>query len=122
MTAAQILIVEDDPSSIDVLSKLLHHHNIPFDIATDATQAIALTSHNTYTLAIIDLALPGMDGWQLMSILRQQPQTQALKMVAFTAYYDSAVAREARRLGFTDCLPKPATLATIKKFQSLLAS
>lgn len=120
MLPSQVLIVEDDPASQDILAQLLIYNHIGVDIAATAEEALEYVAANAYALAVIDLALPGMDGWDLLLALQSTPQTASLRSVAITAYYDPGLAKQARDAGFQACFPKPATQDTVRHLQTML--
>ena len=68
----QLLLVEDDVNGQDVTRSILEHHNITVDVADDALHALELLRDNRYTAVIIDLSLPGMNGWELLEAIRQE--------------------------------------------------
>lgn len=121
MNERRVLVVEDDPASQEILASLLSHRNIDFDMADSGETALDLLSNNTYALAILDLALPRMDGWELLRMIRADAFTANLNVVAVTAFYDASLARQAKQAGFQACFPKPATLALIQNLESILA-
>ncbi len=120
MPSSKILIVEDDPASQDILAQLLKYHQFGVDVAATAEEALEHLATKAYALAVIDLALPGMDGWDLLDALQSSPRTASLRSVAITAYYDPGLAQQARAAGFQACFPKPATNETIRSLQSLI--
>src|SRR5262245_51946653 len=107
MASWHALVVEDDASSSQILAYLLQYHNIKVDIAVDAEQAMHWLGTKSYTCAIIDLSLPGMNGWSLLNHIKDNPDTQHLPCIAVTAYYDSKVGQEATQAGFVACFAKP---------------
>ena len=115
----RILYVDDDRASRDILMRLLKHHHLEVDVVDTALAALQQVQTAVYDLIVLDLALPDMDGWELLRQL-QTASSVTWKAVALTAYYDASVAQKARQAGFTACLPKPATLQTAATLQSLL--
>jgi two-component system, chemotaxis family, CheB/CheR fusion protein len=115
------LIVEDDLPSCEMLAFLLRYYEIHVDIALNAEQALSRLNMNTYTFAIIDLSLPGMNGWTLLQEIKDNPKTAALRCVAVTAYYDAKVAREALQAGFVACFPKPLEPSFIRQLETTFA-
>ncbi|MCC7446560.1 MAG: response regulator [Anaerolineae bacterium] len=103
----RLLVVEDDVDGQEVVSRILRHHKIPFDVATSGEDALHLLTRNTYTGAILDLSLPGMDGWTLLDTLQKSPTTHHIKCVAVTAYHSADVAVKAIEAGFVAYFPKP---------------
>ena len=104
-----ILVVEDDADGQVVMSTLLGHLNISIDVAADAAQAeyFLFESGNSYTGAIIDLALPDKDGWQVLSEIHSDSRTANLTCIAVTAYHTSKLREEAILAGFKAYFPKP---------------
>jgi CheY-like chemotaxis protein len=107
MTAWRILIVEDEPDGQEVVAELLGHFNVSHNVAGTAEEALELLAQEQYTAAIIDLALPGMDGLTLLKTIRENPDTADLPCVAFTAYHSSLVKKQAIESGCNGYLTKP---------------
>ncbi len=102
-----ILVVEDEPDGREVIAAILRYYNIKVDVASHAEEALRLLAENQYTAAVIDLALPGMDGIRLINEIRNDPTIAHLPCVAITAYHASQVRREALQAGFDGYFPKP---------------
>ena len=102
-----ILVVEDDPDGQEVVSRILQHHRVSIEIAPDAEYALELLGRMPFTAAVIDLALPGMDGWRLLEAIQNDPETSGLPCVAVTAFHSAEVAVEAIEAGFKAYFPKP---------------
>lgn len=117
-----VLVVEDDRYIWEIISRLLEHYGIQVDVAPDAEEALKLLNDNSYTLAVIDLALPGMDGWQLLQEIKANPATAAMPCVAVTAYHDAKVAHEAIAAGFTAYFPKPLETSFAEALEATLAN
>lgn len=120
MSELTVLIVEDDPASSDILTELLEHDGMVVTAVTSGEAALELLAEHTYTLAIVDLALPGMDGWQVQAALRDLPGAAATIPVALTAYYTPLLAQEARTAGFAAAFAKPITPSFVKSVKRLL--
>ena len=103
----RLLVVEDDVDGQEVVSRILRHHKIPFDVASSGEDALHMLTQNTYTGAILDLSLPGMDGWTLLDTMRKTPDARNIKCVAVTAYHSAEVAVKAIEAGFVAYFPKP---------------
>jgi CheY-like chemotaxis protein len=102
-----LLVVEDDPDGQEVVKRMLLHHNITFDPAHTGEEAVEMLGSGHYTGVIIDLALPGIDGWQVIQTIQSNPATAHLPCVAMTAYHSAEVAIEAINAGFKAYFPKP---------------
>lgn len=107
MTTKPILIVEDEPDGQELVSRLLSQRDIPVSIACDADQAWSFLMNNEYAAAIIDLALPERDGFELLGYIRQQPELSHLPCVAITAFHTPELKQRAIQDGFDAYFPKP---------------
>jgi len=104
-----ILIVEDDPDGQALISHVIGHLKFPHDVVGDAEKAMnrLLEADIPYRAIIIDLALPGKDGWELLADIRNNPQTANLTCVAVTAFHTSKTREDALRAGFNAYFSKP---------------
>ena len=112
------LVVEDDLHSGQILSHILQHYNIDVDVAPDAEEALTRLANHEYSVAIVDLALPGMSGWELIEVIRQD--NSVMPCVAVTAYYDSKVEQQAVEAGFKACFPKPVNMNFVQELAEAL--
>jgi CheY-like chemotaxis protein len=121
MTASKILIVEDDFDGQDVVSRILRYHRFDFDVAQNGEDALRMVQENHYDGVIIDLALPGIDGWTLLSRIRKNGRLSNLPCVAVTAYHSAELAVKALEHGFTLYFPKPLDTRTlVRELQQLV--
>lgn len=104
-----ILVVEDDPDGQEMVATVLQHMKFEVDTADDGEQASVLLfdSGISYSAIIIDLALPGKDGWELLNEIMNHPNTSSLPCIAVTAFHNSKLREQALRAGFTAYFPKP---------------
>lgn len=117
-----ILVVEDDPDGQVVVRHILEYHRWPVVVASNGEIASDYLQQNQFSAAIIDLALPGKDGWQLLSEIRQDPATADLLCVAITAFHSSKTRAEAIKAGFDAYIPKPVdSTGFIRTIDSLLS-
>ena len=119
MSAWSVLIVEDDPSSSEILAQILEHNGMVVDSAATGEDARELLEKNQYDLAILDLALPGIDGWQLQKEMQHIPDAQNTITVALTAFYTPLLAKQAKDAGFSAAFPKPITESFVRSLQGL---
>lgn len=103
----RVLIVEDEPDSSEVVQGILEYHQIQFWWASTAEEALEMLPQVAPNLLVVDLALPGMDGWALLKNLQQNETTAHIPAVAVTAFHSASVARQAIEAGFVAYFPKP---------------
>jgi DNA-binding response OmpR family regulator len=85
----QILIVDDDPSIRNLLRLVAERRGLTVDMAADGTEALALLAERRYDLAVVDLMMPRLNGYDLVTALRAFAQRPAI--VIATAMTDSLV-------------------------------
>ena len=113
-----MLIVDDNADSAEsmaLLARLWGHEAV---IARDGPQALALAKDFRPETALLDIGLPGMDGYELARQLRQDARFRDLHLVAMTGYGRAEDRAAARAAGFDVHLTKPAA---IDELQQLLA-
>ena len=104
-----LLIVEDEHDSAAVVEMILQPSGLPFMVAEDAYQAIEILKNNPggFVGVIIDLALPGKDGFSLLQEIRSLPQLAHLATFAMTAYHTPELKSRCIKAGFHAYFPKP---------------
>jgi CheY-like chemotaxis protein len=107
MNEWKILVVEDEPDGQMVVGGILNYFNVSVDAVGNAEDALTALNTNHYTGAVIDLALPGMDGMSLLKEIRNSATISGMPCVAITAFHTSAVKQQAIDAGFDAYFPKP---------------
>jgi CheY-like chemotaxis protein len=121
MNQWNILVVEDDADGQEVVGRVLRHFKIASQIVGTAEDALEVLPHNNYTGVVIDLHLPGMDGWTLLGTIRNDPRLAHVPCVAITAYHSADVAVKAIEAGFAAYFPKPLDATTfVRELQRVL--
>lgn len=105
--AVPILVVEDDPDLRTSMAALLQLDGYDVRTAADAAQALNCLAAGCPTIALVDIGLPGMDGYELARRIRQQFGPDRLLLVALTGYGQQADRAAARAAGFDQHLTKP---------------
>jgi two-component system copper resistance phosphate regulon response regulator CusR len=99
-----ILVIEDDPKTGDYLRKGLKESGYAVDLARNGTDGLHLALTNDYDLVLLDVMLPGLDGWQVMQALREKRDLPVLFLTARDQLSDRIRGLE---LGADDYLVKP---------------
>lgn len=107
MTAPRILVVDDHPPNLALLMHLLALHGYDVATAADADQALAAIRQELPRLILMDLQLPGVDGFELTRQLKADPATAAIPIVAVTSYAMSGDRERALAAGCDDHVAKP---------------
>lgn len=109
----RILIVDDEPDAAYLLADALALSGYITYAAHDASSALALTEHFAPDVALLDLALPDLDGFELARRLQVRHGKQ-LVLIAITGHYDEAHRSRAASAGFDAFLGKPARIAQLE--------
>jgi two-component system sensor histidine kinase/response regulator len=107
-TKPKILAVDDKPENLFALEKLLRKLDVEVVMATSGNEALALTIKNKFCLAIVDVQMPEMDGYELVELLRGNPETASMPVIFISAIYsDEYHHRKGYDAGAVDFLSKP---------------
>jgi DNA-binding NtrC family response regulator len=101
----KLMLVDDEEDFLDSLARRLGKRDFDISTATEGKQAISLAKKEKFDVAILDMKMPGMDGMELLGILKKKHKY--LEILILTGYggVDSAV--EATKLGAYAYLEKP---------------
>jgi CheY-like chemotaxis protein len=84
-----VLLAEDDDDTRRVYGLILRHFGFDVEEASSGEQAIEIARVRRPSLVLMDIGLPGLDGWQTGRILRADPKTTRIPLIAFSARVDS---------------------------------
>ncbi len=115
-----VLIVEDDDDSREMLAELVTMLGCRALRASNAVEALEHADQSAPHLALIDIGLPEVDGYEVARRLRAHQRGKKMRLVALTGYSDVAVREEASAAGFDDFVVKPVlpeALETLLKSQ-----
>jgi CheY-like chemotaxis protein len=118
---AKILLVEDNEMNRDMLSRRLVKRGFEVVMAEDGEAAVSMASSEQPDLILMDMSLPGIDGWEATGQLKAAPQTKAIPVIALTAHAMSGDREKALAAGCDDFDTKPVDFARLlSKMQALL--
>lgn len=105
--AGSILIVDDQPANLRVVSALLERHGHRTHTADSAERALDMLPELNPDLLLLDMMMPGMDGFALMAHLREDPALRRLPVIFLTAAQDRELLLQAFEAGAVDYVTKP---------------
>ena len=117
-----VLVVDDSPDGREMLVEYLAFRRFQVAGARDGAEALEVARRMQPTIILMDLSMPGMDGWEATRRLKADPLTQRSVIVAVTAH---AFAREqdaARAAGCDVVIVKPVDLMMLAKALEAIAS
>src|SRR5690349_7092633 len=106
MSAKRALVVDDSKSARAFLSRILERHEIAVDAAESAEAAIEYLARNKPDVIFMDHMMPGMDGFQAVQTIKNNPRTSSIPILMYTSQEGDLYAGQARALGAEGVLPK----------------
>jgi two-component system CheB/CheR fusion protein len=116
----RILVVDDDLDTAQALCDLLGAEGAVAETASGGREALRRTADAEFDLVISDLAMPDMDGLELIRALRTQPRTAAWPAIAVTGFGRSVDGEQSLAAGFQSHLAKPLSLDALHEALSRL--
>lgn len=113
LATRSVLVVDDNRDLVAALVPQLQRAGLRVTVAHDGATAVALALRDLPEAMLIDIGLPGLDGFQVVGQLRGQPALATTRFIAVTGYRHPDYLEQARRSGFTHYLTKPVDLATL---------
>ena len=118
MAKSRILVVDDHRDTTDILSKLLTFWGYGVQVEPDGPSALATAMTQRPEVILLDLGLPGMDGFEVAKRLRAQDALKQVFLVSITGYAVDEYRQRAEQAGFDDHLVKPLRPETLLQLLS----
>jgi len=115
MSAKRALVVDDSKSARAFLSRILERHEIEVDAADSAEAALDYLTRNKPDVIFMDHMMPGMDGFQAVQSIKNNPRTSAIPILMYTSQEGDLYLGQARALGAEGVLPKQIKQADVTK-------
>lgn len=103
----KILLVEDHEEIWDFLSRRLRRRGFEVAVATDGQEGVDKSKSEAPDIILLDMNLPSVDGWKAAGMIRSDPATADVPVIALTAHAMSGDKEKAIAAGCTDYCPKP---------------
>ncbi|MBK8510359.1 MAG: Hpt domain-containing protein [Candidatus Competibacteraceae bacterium] len=102
-----VMVIDDSITMRKVTARILERHNIEVVTAKDGLDAVAMLQTQVPDLAILDIEMPRMDGFEVVAHVRNQPSLRAMPIIMVTSRSGDKHRERAMKLGATDYLTKP---------------
>jgi len=112
----KILIVEDNENNRSLLMDVLNHHGYEVSTASDGQEGVNFARKLMPDLILMDIQMPGMDGMTASAILKGDPATSGLKIVALTSFAMRGDLEKFLSAGFDGYLSKPISTRSLPDF------
>jgi DNA-binding response OmpR family regulator len=117
-----ILIVDDEPKNLTVLETVLDHPSYRVVRAASADEALLSLIENEFAVLILDIRMPGMNGFELAQMIKARKKTAHVPIIFLTAYYnEDQHVLEGYDTGAVDYLHKPVNPAVLRSKVSVFA-
>lgn len=118
MTAAAgrppILVVDDNPDNTDIIREYLEARGYSITVANGGDEALALFERVRPRLVLLDVMMPGRDGWEVCRLMKRHPELgRSIRVVMVTALDEWDDKRQALETGADDYLEKPFDLGRL---------
>jgi two-component system response regulator len=116
-----VLIVEDNEASRDALGRRLQRRGFDVIVAVDGLEAVAMSKSAKPDLILMDLGLPGIDGWDATAHIKNDPETRHIPIIVLSAHAMPNDRHQAIAAGGDDFDTKPVDFARLlEKIEMLL--
>ncbi len=112
----RILVVDDNVNAAESLAVLLRLDGHEVRVATDGTAALTAAQEDPPEMVVLDLGMPGMDGFEVARRLRAQRELKDGLLVALTGWSQEEDRRRCFEAGFDGHMPKPVELDSLRQF------
>jgi adenylate cyclase len=109
-----ILIIEDEADARQFASRVLQLEGYCVLQAEDGDEGLRLARESQVALVLLDLRLPGDDGWAVLQQMKTEPALSAIPVIMFTASAGVSQRNKALSMGAADYLVKPLSAASLK--------
>jgi len=110
MSKIPILVVDDDPDALNIVRMYLESRDYEVTTAPDGHEALAKLEEVRPALILLDVMMPGLDGWEVARIVKNHPDYADVRVVMLTAKSEFADKQEGLRAGADDYIVKPLRL------------
>jgi two-component system CheB/CheR fusion protein len=115
LAGQRILLVDDDLQALETLSEILRVEGARVTAAESAETAVKAARQGEFDLVISDIAMPGMDGFELISRLRELPHCRRWPAIALSGFGRAEDSAKSRAAGFDLHLNKPVSLEALNE-------
>ena len=107
MAQPHVLVIEDSASVRRLIEVCLRVLDVSISSVSDGTQGLEAVKETECEVVVLDIGLPGLDGWEVLSQLREDEQTAHLKVLVLTAHAQPEMADKAAQGGADAFMTKP---------------
>jgi two-component system phosphate regulon response regulator PhoB len=113
--AKTVLIIEDEADILNFISRVLELEGYHVLRASDGKTGMDIIRENSVSLVLLDLRLPGPDGWSILREMKRSPELSTIPVVVLTAIAESMQRRRTLRMGAASYLIKPLSAHSLSQ-------
>jgi len=102
-----VLVVDDEPDNREIAQTVLSFGGVKVHTAVNGADGIKLLEDISPTFVLLDLSMPVMDGWEMLKLVRANPKTQNIPIIALTAHAMAGDRERVFEAGFDGYIAKP---------------
>jgi CheY-like chemotaxis protein len=111
-----ILVVDDNQDNAEIIRQYLEAHGYPIAVAYDGEEALAQFETVRPSVVLLDVMMPGRDGWEVCRVMKQHPVLgSSVRVIMVTALGEWSDKRQALQTGADDYVEKPVDLPQLVK-------
>ncbi len=103
----RILVVEDNPMNMELVAELLESNGMEVTKAADGPESLEIIKNNAFDLVLLDIQLPGIDGLEVLKIIKEDSSLQQTPVIALTAHAMQGDEQHFIDLGCVGYISKP---------------
>ncbi len=113
MSNKKVLVVEDEPDTNYILMQMLNVSGFETATAFDGAEALALIVMERPDAILLDIMMPGVDGWEVCRRVKEDPETTNIGVIFVTAYGGADLNKRAKEVGADFVLRKPVGIGQV---------
>jgi signal transduction histidine kinase/ActR/RegA family two-component response regulator len=110
----RVLVVDDNADAAESMGMVLDMLGLPHRVAFDGESALAHAAEFRPDVVLLDIGMPGMDGYEVARRIRQRPENAGMQLIALTGWSQPQDRRRSREAGFDHHLSKPVDIGALQ--------
>jgi CheY-like chemotaxis protein len=106
----KVLVVDDQRDNLDLAAAILRTRGAEVVVVDNGPDALSILDDFDATVILLDLAMPEMDGWEMIKAIRENKHTSHIPVIAFSVRLSMSDSQKAKAAGFNGYISKPFTI------------
>ena len=114
--AKQVLVADDEPMILELFEAVVRLAGYDPCLTTSGADAVEAACDPDVALAILDVRMPGLDGFQICRTIKADPESSSTVVIAMTGFFSSETEARILECGAVRCFAKPVEASTLAEF------